>query len=99
MFQAVDRITMTLVYNETQIPPPSDVLEFPEEEGYVMIVVQNVNIDVLTRELIGGEPLTYRVPGDPAKFVFKQTSVSPPRYALSAIYDQSGSGRLAIITS
>jgi hypothetical protein len=95
MFQSVDRITMNFVYDEQQIPPPSDLIDFPADSGYVMIVVQNVNIDVQTRELIGGEPLTLRVPGEPAKFIFRQTSASPRRYALSAIFDQAGMGRLA----
>jgi hypothetical protein len=74
--------------------PPSDVIDFPAEDGYVMVIVQNVNIDVLTREVVGGEPITLRVPGEPAKFVFQRTSETPPRFAISAIYDQAGAGRM-----
>jgi len=95
MFNNVDRITMTLTYDEQSPAAPSDVEDLPAELGYVMIVVQNVNLDVTTRDLQQGEPVILRVPGEPAKVIFKQTSVSPRRFAISAIYDQSGSGRMA----
>jgi hypothetical protein len=96
MFDNVDQIQMRFTYDEDQTPPPSDLIDFPAEDGYVMIIVPSVYIDILTREDVDGEPLRRLVPGTPAKFIFQRTSVSPPRYAISAIFDQAGlGGRLA----
>jgi hypothetical protein len=87
---------MNLSYDEDSPAPPSDLAAFPADSGYVMIVVQSVNIDVTTRDLVGGEPLIFRVPGEPAKVIFRRVNAAPRRYAISAIFDQAGStGRVA----
>jgi len=92
MFNSVVRITMDLTYDESSPAAPSDVSEYPAEDGYVMIVVQQVNLDVVTMSVVEGEPVVLRVAGEPAKVIFKLLSASPERYAISAIHDQAGSG-------
>jgi hypothetical protein len=92
IFETTDRITMALTYDASQTPPPSDVPGYPGEAGYVMLNVQKVALDLLTRELVGGEPLILRSVGGPATFIFQRTGTSPARYMISATLDR-GSGR------
>jgi hypothetical protein len=75
MFDVVDQIDLTLTH---PAPIPSDFEGYPGEEGYRLIQVTSVNMRVVTREIIDGEPLILLVGGDPAKFIFKPDSTQTP---------------------
>jgi hypothetical protein len=87
MFDVVDHIDLTLVH---PAPIPSDRPEYPEEDGYRLIQVTSVQLRVVTREMIDGEPLVLTVGGDPAVFIFEPDSTqTPPTYRI--VYQQDPS--------